>query len=156
MNRAILKEISGEITLLPKVDETIKILRENGIKLYILSGSIKGIIKTVIGSAVTDFEEIRANDMQFDDTGYLKEIIGTAYDFEGKADYIKSIINTENCSPMDVLFVGNSCNDVWASRSGARTLCVNPSATDPDNLEQWTYCIRELSQMDEILKYVNI
>ena len=83
----------------------------------------------------------------------LKRIIGTRYDFEGKADYHRTLMSDQGFDPLEVLFVGNSCNDVFASQSGARTLCVNPRFTDPNNVEHWTYFIRQMRDLSEVLPY---
>jgi HAD superfamily phosphoserine phosphatase-like hydrolase len=155
-NKEALRRLALQIQLLPGTAETIIKLRNNGVRLYILSGSIRELINLVLGDLNGSFEEVRANDMVFDSTGFLQRINGTPFDFEGKALFLKNLIEQNHFSPMDVLFVGNSCNDVWASESGARTLCVNPHFTDPDNPEHWTYAIREMSDLSRILEYVNI
>jgi hypothetical protein len=55
---------------------------------------------------------------------------------------------------MDILFVGNSSNDRWASRSGVPTLCVNPHFTDGNDAKEWLYCIREMDNIMEILQFI--
>jgi len=62
----------------------------------------------------------------------------------------------DSLSELDVLFVGNSLNDIYASRSGARTLCVNPHLTNPEIEEHWTYCIPEMRNLKQILQHVKI
>jgi hypothetical protein len=71
-----------------------------------------------------EFEEIRANEIVFDSSGIISEIQGTSFDFEGKAVFLKRVIEDLRLSPSDVLFVWNSCNNVFTSQSGVRTLCV--------------------------------
>jgi HAD superfamily phosphoserine phosphatase-like hydrolase len=149
-------EIAGGISLVDGVAETLEVLHRQGIRLFILSGSIKMIIQKVLGELRQEFEEIKANEFAFDQSGILSEIHGTRYDFEGKAVFLRSVIADFGFSPTDVLFVGNSCNDVFASQSGARTLCVNARFTDPDNEQHWTYAIREMTDMREILKFVQL
>lgn len=148
------KYTKGKTRAVPGLAETIVDLRKKGIKLYIASGSLKPIIKVTLGTVFGDFEEVRANDVIFDRNGVIERIESTPYDFRGKADFLKRIVRELNVSPLDVLFVGNSCNDVFASESGVRTLCVNPRFTDPDNQEHWTYAIREMSNLQQILGYV--
>lgn len=148
--------IAKDISLVSGVAEAIATLRGRGIKLYILSGSIKSIIRYVLGDLHAEFEEIRANELVFDSSGSLSEIQGTPFDFEGKATYLKRVVEDLRLSPSDLLFVGNSCNDVFASQSGARTLCVNARFTDPDNPEHWTYAIREMSNLNEIMRFVQV
>ena len=149
-------EIAKGMSLIDGVSETIQDLRNHGLKLFILSGSIKLIIRHVLGDMYREFEEIKANELGFDRSGNIAKIEGTPYDFEGKAVFIKRVIQDYGLSPSDVLFVGNDCNDVFASQSGARTLCVNARLTDPANEEHWTYWIGEMANLDQILGFVRL
>ena len=149
-------ELAARIRLVDGVAQTVAKLRSQGLKLFILSGSIKLIIRQVLGDLIREFEEVKANELVFDELGRLVRIEGTRYDFEGKALFIKRIIQDYDLSPSDVLFVGNDCNDIFASQSGARTLCVNARLTDPANKEHWTYAIGELNDLHQIMQYVEI
>jgi len=153
---AQLESIARATSLVDGVRETVQTLRKSGAKLFILSGSIKAIIQYVLCDLQTEFEEIKANEILFDSSGVISEIKGTPFDFKGKADFLKRVVKEWQMDPLDVLFVGNSCNDVFASQSGVRTLCVNPRFTDPDNEEHWTYAIREMSNLREILNFVKV
>lgn len=153
----VLTDITRGISLIDGVAETVSELRKRGIRIYILSGSIKSIIKQTLGNLYSEFEEIRANDLIFDpSSGVITQIQGTRYDFRGKATFLKGLITDLRISPSDILFVGNSCNDIFASESGVRTLCVNARYTDPDNKEHWTYAIREMTNLSQILKYATL
>ena len=148
-----LPEIAKATVLIPGTEATLRLLAANRIKLFILSGSIKQVVKAALGDLVNLFEDIRANELVFDRSGLLQDIVGTRYDFEGKAAYLTRVIAEHDFEPLEVLFVGNSCNDVFASRSGARTLCVNPRFTDPNNIEHWTYYLRSMDDLDDVLPY---
>lgn len=154
-NLAMIQDIAKKIAPILGLNELVANLRSRGIRLYILSGSVRQIIDASIDPVTAmEFEAIKANEFRFDADGTLSKIIGTRFDFAGKADFLRQIVHEHRCSPMDVLFVGNAGNDSWASKSGARTLCVNPTSTDPDNPKQWTYNIRQMSDMREILQFV--
>jgi len=150
------KRVAEKVELVPGTAETIKRLREEGVALYILSGSVRQVVKHVLGDLYEYFDEVKANDIIFGRDGVISAIRGTKYDFEGKADYIKDIIQRHGLSPLEVLFIGNSCNDVWASQSGARTLCVNPHFTDPNIAVHWTYCLRQMEDLRAVLDFTNI
>lgn len=156
LRREHIVQIAKGISLIDGVSETLHELRDRGLKLFILSGSIKSIIRHVLGDMYGEFEEIKANELVFDRSGNIVKIEGTHYDFEGKAIFIKRIIQDYDLSPSDVLFVGNDCNDIFASQSGARTLCVNARLTDPANEEHWTYAIGEMLNLLQILEYVHL
>jgi phosphoserine phosphatase len=102
------------------------------------------------------FIEIKSNRMTFNENGKLDRIIGTKFDFKGKASYIEKISNELNIKPYEILFVGNSNNDQLAYTSGAVTLCVNPRLTDPFEDKKWNNTINDMQNLDEILKYINL
>jgi len=61
-----LDRIAGSISLIKGARETIQKLRERGIRLYIVSGSIQRVIRRVLGDLQNQFESISANDVIFD------------------------------------------------------------------------------------------
>lgn len=154
LSKTILKEIASDIHLIEGIKETLEILKENGVKMFIVSGSIDIIINEVLGDLVDYFIDISSNKFVFDNDDYLSQIIGTKFDFKGKADYLKELIVENEISPYEIMFIGNSCNDVWAYESGAQTLCVNPMFTDPNNAIQWNFFIRELHDLKETIHYI--
>lgn len=135
--------------------ETLLELKKRDILLYIVSGSIREIIKEVLGDLVNLFEDISANKFYFQ-KNKLSRIVGTDYDFEGKADYIKKLVYENKLNASEVLFIGNSFNDTYAHLSGARTLCINPQNTNYTNAIYWHDYIREVNDLKEILPYVFI
>lgn len=112
------------------------------------------VIRSVIGDLYKYVDGIKANQFRFNQGGFLTEIVGTKYDFEGKAAFITEIALELNVSPKDILFIGNSVNDRFAHISGARTLCINPKLTDPTNRTIWNDCIQTCEDLTEIIKYL--
>lgn len=151
-----LTQVASTIELVDGVLELVEILEKNDIEFHILSGSIEQIIRMVLGQELFNrFTHVQANSLKFTNAK-LTYIEGTKYDFEGKADYINNLIRSRKYSRTDVLFVGNSSNDRWASRSGVTTLCVNPHFTDGNDEKEWIYCLREMDNILEILKYIKL
>lgn len=155
ISKETLDKVAEQLQLLDGVEEYIKELFDKGIDVYILSGSIDYIIKKVLHKSLAYIKEIRANDLKFRKDGVLDEIIGTKYDFKGKATFIEiKIANRDRTlKPNEVLFVGNSCNDVHAIESGAITLLINPIKVDPYT-KAWNYFENEITNINEINKYV--
>ncbi|BET59159.1 hypothetical protein GEO60473_21990 [Geobacter sp. 60473] len=151
-----LKEIAKNIYLVPGVEETLKYFQSCGVKMYIASGSIKQVIDIVLGDNIAYFNDVRANNMIFNDQQNLVKIIGTSFDFEGKATYIEKIASENGFTTSEVMYIGNSINDVSAYKSGADTLCVNPHFTDPTNKRQWKDSIINMTNFKDIIDYVNI
>jgi phosphoserine phosphatase len=146
-----LETITSQIQPVAGLAETFQKLAEQAIPIYIVSGSIKYLIQRILGASQSLVEEIKCNDLIFDEEGLLKEIRGHDFDFEGKAKFIERIVDDRHCLPIEVLFVGNSLNDHWAIKSGARTLCVNPTHTDYTNSMIWSNYIKEMSSLTQIL-----
>ena len=155
-NKKLLIQISNEIELINGIEETFRVLEENNIKIYIVSGSVDIIIKNVMGDLCKYVDEVKSNIFRFDNTGILSDIIGTKYDFEGKADFITEIATELNISPKDILFIGNSINDRFAYESGAQTLCINPKLTDTSNQTVWNDCIITCNNLKDILSYIKL
>ena len=149
-------EVANKIHLIDGVYDTLKILNANGIKIYIVSGSVDIIINQVLAEAAQFVNEIKSNIFRFDRQGVISEIIGTIYDFEGKANYIMEKARELRISVKDVLFVGNSWNDRFAFESGAKTLCINPLFVDPLDTKVWNHHIIGCQNLTEILPFVGI
>ncbi|WP_055672956.1 HAD family hydrolase [Roseibium alexandrii] len=149
-----IEQVVASLDIVDGFAEVVEELSARNIRLDILSGSIRQIIRKSLGDAALEFQQIKANEMHFDaKSGLVSKIVGTTYDFEGKAKYMRQLVTELGCSPMDVLFIGNAGNDSWVSQSGVRTLCVNPTSTDADNAKMWWQSIREMKDMREILPY---
>ena len=154
-NKQHIKEAARGAELVDDVGDVIMELKSKGIMLYIVSGSIKQYVECVLGRELAGcFSEIKANRFTFDDQGMLDGIIGTPYDFEGKARFVNKIIQATGVSPKDILYVGNSFNDEFIYTTGVETLCINPKNTDFYNNKIWHNYIRRLKSLREILPYV--
>lgn len=154
LHRESIKVISKKLHLIKGVKQIFQELCKHDIKIYIVSGSVMLVIKSVLGSLSQYVDGIKANELKFNEAGYLTEIVGTKYDFEGKANYILQIAEELKISPKDILFVGNSRNDHFVYKSGARTLCINPQLTDMMNTMIWHDYIETCNDLTEILKYI--
>ncbi len=147
-------DCASQIEVISNVYETIKILKKEGIKCYIVSGSINTVIEHVLGDNKLLFDGIVCNKFYYDDEGKLVEIVGTEFDFEGKSQYIKNISAELGISPKEMLFIGNSNNDECAYRSGASTLLINPKLADAYNRKKWNYLIGEIIDFYNLLPFI--
>ena len=154
LKREMVVEIAKQIKLISGIEETFIELKNKDIKIYIVSGSIGTVIDNVLGDLTKYIEIIKANQFRYDESGNLIQIIGTNYDFEGKANFITEIAEELKISTKDILFVGNSINDRFACTSGAKTLCINPKLVDPTNSLIWNDCIQTCEDLREILNYI--
>lgn len=132
-----LYQIINNMTLIQGAEELIKHLYSQGIELHIVSGNIISVIEKVLGENKQYISSIKANEFVFDKDGCITDIVGTKYDHEGKSTFILELCKSKGYKPSEVLFIGNSINDEWVYKSGARTLCVNPDETKVDNSTIW-------------------
>lgn len=151
-NKQILDEIVADIRLTKGVSELFKKLHDDGIQINIVSGNILDIIKLVLKDEKKYINQIKANDFVFDDLGNLKSIVGTKYDYEGKAKYIDKLCKNLKITPNEVCFVGNSLNDEFVYLSGARTICINPHETKTDDSTIWN----EIVNVDDLRDLIPI
>jgi len=151
LHHDLIEKIGDEIELMPGIEKVINDLLASNIKLYIVSGSIKTIIEKALGALHAHFIEVKANKFVFNEIKYLVEIIGTKYDFKGKAKYISKVIQENNLSPDDVVFIGNSVNDNWAHLSGVKTICINPRMKDKDYKEYWSHILSDVESLYDIM-----
>ena len=155
LTKNIIVKAAERAELLDDVYEVITYLKSKGMLLYILSGSIKQYIELVLGKNITDcFVEIKANRFIFDSQGKLEDIIGTPYDFEGKARFVNKIMIDKKLSPKEIIYIGNSFNDEFVYESGVETLCVNPQGTDYYDGKIWHNYIRNVKSLKDILPFV--
>lgn len=149
------KECASHIKLVPNAIETIKILKKRGVHCYVVSGSINTVIDTVLGKNKSLFDGVVCNNFYYNNSsGRLEEIVGTEFDFEGKAKYIKKISEELNINTNSMLFIGNSNNDECAYKSGASTLLINPKLTNAYNRKTWNYLIAELDNFYNLLVFI--
>lgn len=150
-----LHHLANNTNMLNNLESTLKTLKTNNYKSYIASGNIKEAIKIALGENAKYFENIMANGMIFDSEGYLQDIIGTKYDFEGKKDFVLELAKYHNISPSEIVFVGNGDNDEWVAQTGCKTICINADKTDPNNKQIWTHNAGETNDLSQILQFVN-
>ncbi|WFF71814.1 HAD-IB family phosphatase [Proteiniclasticum sp. QWL-01] len=154
LHRLTVEKVAKRIHLIKGVKQTFDELKKRDIKIYIVSGSIGTVIEVVLNNLKKYVESTMANIFVYDaGSGFLKEINGTKFDFEGKADFIKQVAKDLKIKPEEILFIGNSINDKFARSSRARTLCINPILTDPSDSTVWDNYIELCKDLTEILPY---
>ena len=152
LHQSTLSKMALEINLIDGVYRTFEILSKQGIKIHILSGSIANIIRIVL-QGLSCITEIKANEFVFNNDGYLKKIIGTPFDFDGKADYIVNLSEYYEVPTCDIFFIGNDHNDESVHRTGAMTLCINPRETNPRDKDIWDDYILSCKSLEDVIPY---
>ena len=143
--------LAKNLKLIGGIDETLRLLKEQGFHLFIVSGSIESVIFETLGDKTRYFDGIFANKMHFDEKGLIDFIEGTEYDFEGKAKFIDDFKTQTKSRPGDLFFVGNSNNDEWAHQAGCRTICINPEDADVADFKKWNKNVGNTNNLNIIL-----
>ena len=152
---AVIRVAKG-LSLISGLDECMQELQRLRIPTYIVSGSIWDVIVAALGNRIEYFGRIEAN--QFGYVGPEKRlgtITSTRFDFEGKGDFVREVAKELNVKTSDILFVGNSINDIHVKAVGAHTLLVNPHETSVADENAWDDCLHQMRSLLEILPYVD-
>lgn len=151
----ILFTIGSKIELMDNLEETLKLLKDNGYHLYIVSGGVKSIIYYKLGDLVKYFDGIYACDFVFDGKGNLLEIVPTKYEEEGKKIFIDEYCAKTKTTPKEISFVGNGDNDEYVYMSGCKTICINPTKyTNHRDSKIWHNVICDAKDMRVILEFL--
>ncbi len=158
VNQQMLETISTRIELLDGVHETLSLLYNNNIKIYVLSGGIKQIIQPVLvrEDILKYITSVEAYTINFDKIGKINGYGKPKHNLESKNEYVEIIKNELKIDAKDILFVGNGKNDEDVYKSGAKTLCINPDDADITNKTFWTYGIQNCTNLKQILKFISI
>ncbi len=126
---AILPRIKG-------IKNTLEVLKSKGYDLFIVSGSIKQIIKSYLKENINYFTGIYANNFNYDNNGIIESITATPFDFDGKKVFIEHLINS-GIKKENIIFIGNSYNDEKVSSAGVKTICINPETKNFNDKSIW-------------------
>lgn len=156
MTKSLLEDLAKEVHLLNNVEELFTSLEKNDIRIFIVSGSIKRVIREVLRGSLQHIERICANEMEFKKDGSLHKIIATPYDFETKARFVLELARELDCSTKDIVFVGNGENDTFVKQTGAVTVCMNPRWTNPLDKKIWDKWLTDCDDANKIFTCVTI
>lgn len=149
-------EISNEIELIDNLEDYLKFLNEQGIKLYILSGGIGNIIEKKIGHLKKYITSIEADMFLIDENGLLCGISPTQSKVYTKSHFVKHIMSELDIAKDEVVFIGNGLNDEDVYTSGVKTICLNPDCdAHPENKTFWTETIVDCEDIMQTLKFID-
>jgi phosphoserine phosphatase len=140
------------IRLMPGALETIKILRQKGYRLAIVSGTINIILDYVFPEYKEFFEDIYLSRLYFDKDGNISKIEATEFDMAKKADALKRIAKKEKISLKECVFIGDHHNDVEISKIAG--LAIAFDAKD-QTLREVADIIIDKKDLRECLKYID-
>jgi HAD superfamily PSPase-like hydrolase len=120
----LLRAISP-LKLMPGAIDTITALKDAGVKIAIVSGSLNIALEHVLPDYKDYFDYIFLNHIYFNEDGTIKDIVSTRFDQEHKATALKEIAKKENLSPKQIAFIGDNHNDIHIAEEAGFSIAFN-------------------------------
>lgn len=124
------QEIAQKVKLTKHCRDALRILKQKGIVLCIISGGIDSFLKAVFPDYHEYFDYVFINKFHYDYDGIIDSIETTKYDFEGKFTAIEYIRKKHGIKYDECVFIGEGRNDVYAAtelnRRGGLTIGYPP------------------------------
>lgn len=130
LKRSDFKEITESITPTRNLHEALKILRNDGFLLALVSGGIDVFLEEKLPAAYELFDYVFINRLQFDDQGVVKGIEPTPFDFAGKTTALKNVAEAHGASLANVVFVGEGFNDADVAAKVGLSIAYPPTAIE--------------------------
>ena len=92
--------------------ETLRELKNNNIKLAIVSGSVNVVLEKFIPDYNEFFDDVFLSRIYFDEEGSILKVEATEFDMEKKAEALKQIAEREKIKLEECVFVGDYLNDM--------------------------------------------
>jgi phosphoserine phosphatase len=109
--------------LMPGAREALQELKEKGIKLAVISGSISLLLDMLFPDH--PFDDVLINTLVFDEAGRLIDCVATEFDHEHKATGMKKIAEREGFDLSECVFVGDNHNDVQIAQLAGLSIAFN-------------------------------
>lgn len=105
--------------------EVLRILKQRGIKLAVVSGSLEIALEHVLPDYRDWFDDVFINRFLFDETGNLASIEATPFDIHHKATALRRLSERERIPLSSIGFVGDNFNDVEAAKVAGFSVAFN-------------------------------
>lgn len=138
------KKIFSEVKLKPEVKEVISYLKEKGYKIYLVSGAIDIYVEEIARKLKVD-GFYASSSLGFDEKGILNRIYYQVNQGEAKVRQLEEIAKSLNISLKEIVFVGDSDNDIDAFKITRHGIAVN-SLNEELNKLAW----KRISSLEEI------
>ncbi len=130
--RADLVEALEPLRLVDGARETLGALKERGIRLAVISGTLDLLLETLFPDH--PFDEVYSNRIWFDADGGIAGWQATPFDMEGKGVALRAIAVREDVPLSRCAFVGDHSNDLSAARVAGFTVAFNPKSPELEAL----------------------
>jgi|TARA_Y100000310_G_scaffold238535_1_gene241936 phosphoserine phosphatase len=131
--------------------ETLRELKNNNIKLAIVSGSVNVVLEKFIPDYNEFFDDVFLSRIYFDEEGSILKVEATEFDMEKKAEALKQIAEREKIKLEECVFVGDYLNDMKIIREAGLGIAFN---CQHDKLKEVADVVIEKKDLREVLKYI--
>ena len=131
--------------------ETLNELKENRLKLAIISGSLNIILEKFIPNYEEFFDDVFLSRIFFDESGKIYKIEATEFDMEAKALALKKIAVREKISLSECVFIGDYLNDMKIMQEAGLGIAFN---CKHDELRKAANVCIDKKDLREVLKYI--
>ncbi len=118
----ILHALRG-IKMIPGAEETLKILKENGLKLTLVSGGLNIIAEKFFPSNPFDYTYI--NKIYFNKQGHIISYEPNRFNLEKKVEALKEVIRLENATLNETVFIGDGFYDRFIAKNAGFSIAFN-------------------------------
>ncbi|MBW2989651.1 HAD family phosphatase [Candidatus Woesearchaeota archaeon] len=106
----------NKVKLMQGALETLKALKEKGIRLAVISGSLNIILEYALPDYRDYFSDVFLSHISFDKVGNITKVAATEYDMIKKAEALRIIAEKEKLKLSECVFVGDHHNDVHIAK----------------------------------------
>src|SRR3989338_2740310 len=131
--------------------ETLQELKNRGLKLAVISGSLNIMLEKFIPNYGEFFDDVFLSRIHFDEGGNIGKIEATEYDMDGKALALKKICRKEGISVKDCVFVGDYLNDKKIIQDAGMGIAFN---CEYDELKKVANVVIDKKDLREILRHI--
>jgi HAD superfamily phosphoserine phosphatase-like hydrolase len=111
LTREQMRTISAPLTVTKNFETAMAMLRDAGMVTALISGGINCFLEDKIPEFRKWFDFAFINVLRFDDAGLLDGVVATEFDFEGKGDALRLVMERAGCAAAETVFVGDGFND---------------------------------------------
>ncbi|NIP40446.1 MAG: HAD-IB family phosphatase [Candidatus Aenigmarchaeota archaeon] len=131
--------------------ETLKTLKEMGIKTAIISGSIDFLLEKLIPDYDEFFDYVFLNRIHFDRKGKIEGMKVTEFYLEHKKTGLLEICKKEEISPKEAMFVGDQENDIHIAEAAGFSIAFNSNSEKLKEVSNVTINKKDLRKILEYL-----
>ncbi len=121
---AIAELILGSLVPVEGVRETIDGLRDRGLRVVVISGTLGITLELLLPDL--QFDRVFTNEIEFEEDGRIGGWRATPFDVDGKAAAIEMVAGEFGVTPEQCAFVGDSWNDLHAFEKAGLGIAFRP------------------------------